>query len=89
MTQNTDDGKAEQNQNPTKRVRGKNSAPLSERLAYTPTEFASLFGKQKVWGYRQIYKGRVKVLKTVGQILVPRSEVERILAGCEEYGAAK
>jgi hypothetical protein len=35
--------------------------------------------------YRQIYAGKVKVLTQLGRIMIPRSEVERLLAGKEVY----
>jgi hypothetical protein len=57
--------------------------PLSERAAYTPTEFAALFGRQSVWGYRKIYSGQVKVIRALGRMMIPRSEVERIQAMAE------
>ena len=63
----------------------KNSIPLAERAGLSPSEFSQLFGKQKVWGYRQIYKGRVKTITDFGRILIPRSEVERILATAAPY----
>jgi hypothetical protein len=30
---------------------------LDNRIAYSPGEFAALFGKHQTWGYRQLYKG--------------------------------
>ncbi len=59
--------------------------PLSERAAVTPNEFAGLFGKQTVWGYRQIYAGKVKVIKTVGRMMIPQSEIKRLMASAEVY----
>jgi hypothetical protein len=63
----------------------KNSIPLAERAGLSPSEFALLFGKQKVWGYRQIYQGRVKTITEFGRMLIPRSEVNRILATAAPY----
>ena len=63
----------------------KNSIPLAERAGLSPSEFALLFGKQKVWGYRQIYQGRVKTITEFGRMLIPRSEVNRILAPAAPY----
>jgi hypothetical protein len=59
--------------------------PLSERAAFSPGEFATLFGRQKVWGYRQCYLGRVKAITKFGRMLIPRSEIDRILATAEPY----
>src|SRR4051812_23194538 len=54
------------------------TVPLSERAAYTPNEFAALFGKQTTWGYRMLYRGRVRAIKSMGRIMIPRREVERL-----------
>jgi hypothetical protein len=52
--------------------------PLSERAAYSPNEFAALFGKQTTWGYRMLYRGRVRAIKSMGRIMIPASEVQRL-----------
>ena len=52
----------------------------SNRAAYTPSEFAALFGREKTWTYRQIYSGRLKSIKGHGGQLIPVSEAERILS---------
>jgi hypothetical protein len=62
-----------------RRSQKKQPAPLSERLAYTPGEFASLCGKHPVWGYRRIYAGDVKAISSAGNMLIPRAEVDRFL----------
>jgi hypothetical protein len=59
--------------------------PLSERLGYSPTEFAALNGKSSTWGYRRIYHGDVKVIANAGRLLIPRSEVDRFLERAAEY----
>ena len=51
-----------------------------ERAAYTPSEFAALFGREKTWTYRQIYHGRLKSIKGHGGQLIPASEAERIVS---------
>jgi hypothetical protein len=58
---------------------------LDKRLAYSPGEFAALFGKHQTWGYRQLYKGTVKAITQCGRILIPRSEVDRLLRSATEY----
>jgi hypothetical protein len=63
--------------------------PLSERLGYSPAEFASLFGRSPTWGYRQIYSGRVKPIADCGRIIIPRVEVESVLARRREYNPAQ
>jgi hypothetical protein len=56
-----------------------------DKVALTPTEFASLFGRSGNWTYRQIYAGKIKVISTLGRIMVPRSEVDRVLEEREIY----
>jgi predicted site-specific integrase-resolvase len=58
---------------------------ISEKVVLTPAEFASLFGRHYTWAYRQIYAGKIKVLSKIGRIMIPRSEVERLLQGKETY----
>ena len=53
--------------------------PPPERVAFSPGEFAGLFGKSQTWGYRQIYAGKVKAITTHGRILIPAAEVDAIL----------
>ena len=59
------------------------------RVAYSPGEFAALFGKSQTWGYRQIYSGKVKAITEYGRFQIPASEVERILATAERYQGHK
>lgn len=56
-----------------------------ERVAYSPGEFAKLFGKSQTWGYREIYRGNVKAITEHGRILIPAKEVERILESAGIY----
>jgi len=58
---------------------------FNERLSFSPKEFAALNGKSATWVYRRIYHGDVKVISNAGRILIPRSEVDRFLAGASEY----
>ena len=64
-----------------------NPAPIhpSERVVLTPAEFASIFGRHYTWAYRQIYAGKVKVISKLGRIMIPRSEVDRLLEEKETY----
>jgi hypothetical protein len=61
------------------------SIPLTERLGYSPAEFAAFFGRSPTWGYRQIYAGRVKPIADCGRIIIPRAEIESVLARRREY----
>jgi len=58
-------------------------------VAFSPREFAALFKKEQSWGYRQIYAGKVKTITEYGRIMVPASEVERILASAGRYEGKK
>jgi len=62
---------------------------LNERLGYSPAEFAALFGRSPTWGYRQIYAGRVKPVADCGRLIIPRAEVESVLARRREYNPTK
>lgn len=55
------------------------------RVAYSPGEFAKMFGKAQTWGYRQIYAGKVNAITEHGRILIPAKEVERILESAGIY----
>ena len=59
--------------------------PLTERAALTPREFASQFGRSQTWAYRLIYAGVIRVIKPAGAILIPCSEVNRLLNGATLY----
>jgi hypothetical protein len=59
------------------------------RVAFSPGEFASLFGKSQTWGYRQIYAGKVKTVTELGRILIPAGEVERVLGKAGAYNGLK
>jgi len=59
--------------------------PLSERIGYSLAEFAALFGRSPTWGYRQIYAGRVKPVADCGRIIIPRTEVDSVLARRRGY----
>lgn len=56
-----------------------------QRVAYSPGEFAELFGKSQTWGYRQIYAGKVNAITEHGRILIAAKEVERILESAGIY----
>ena len=61
----------------------------SQRVTFSPGEFAAMFGKSQTWGYRQLYAGKVKSITEYGRILIPASEVERILAEAGIYNGEK
>jgi hypothetical protein len=55
------------------------------RAALSVSEFSALFGKHQSWGYRRIYKGEVKIIIPSGTMLIPASEVKRLLDMAEIY----
>ena len=61
----------------------------SEPRAFSVKEFAALFDKEQTWGYRQLYSGKVNSITEFGRILIPASEVERILATAGRYDGVK
>ena len=61
----------------------------TQRVTYSPGEFATLFGKSQTWGYRQLYAGKVKSITEYGRILIPAAEVERILSEAGIYNGEK
>ncbi|MGC3991991.1 MAG: hypothetical protein QM796_20330 [Chthoniobacteraceae bacterium] len=56
-----------------------------DRVAYSPKEFALLFGREQSYGYRAIYSGRVKSIVENGRLMIPAKEVEKILGKAGEY----
>jgi len=62
--------------------------PLAERAAFSPAEFAAMCGRSPTWGYRQIYAGRIKPISDCGRLLIPRSEIDSLLARKVEYNPA-
>ena len=61
------------------------ASPENKRVAFSPGEFAALFGKSQTWGYRQLYSGKVTAINEFGRLQIPASEVERILAAAARY----
>jgi len=68
---------------------GTRERPSQKRVAFSPAEFAALFGKSQTWGYRQIYAGKVRTITRHGRILIPAADVERILAEAGIYTGEK
>jgi len=63
--------------------------PDPQKVVLSPTEFSTLFGRHYTWGYRQIYAGKVKVITKLGRMMIPRSEVDRLLQEHETYTGKK
>ena len=62
----------------------KQGAPYG-RAAYSPAEFAALCGRHPSWAYRLLYGGKVKALTDLGRILIPASELDRVLSSAARY----
>ena len=58
-------------------------------IAYSPVKFAALFGHEQSWAYRLIYAGKVKVITEFGRMMIPATEVERILESAREGAVQK
>jgi hypothetical protein len=58
---------------------------FSERLAFSPREFAALLGKSPNFGYRAIYEGWVKPIAGFGRMMISREEVDRFLSHAAQY----
>ena len=56
-----------------------------EKVAYTVAEFSALFGKEKTWGYRQLYAGNVEAISEFGTTMIPKSEADRLLKSKSRY----
>jgi hypothetical protein len=58
---------------------------LSKRAAYSPAEFAATCGRHPSWAYRLLYANKVRALTELGRILIPASELERVLSRAGPY----
>jgi hypothetical protein len=57
----------------------------NSRAAYSPAEFAASCGKHPTWAYRLLYANKIRAITGLGRILIPASELERVLALAEPY----
>jgi hypothetical protein len=58
---------------------------LTQRLAFSPAEFAAAFGRHPSWAYRQLYAGKVHAISELGRTLIPATELDRLLAAAKPY----
>jgi len=58
---------------------------ISSRAAFSPAEFAASCGRHPTWTYRLLYANKVKAVTGLGRILIPRSELERVLGLAAPY----
>lgn len=59
--------------------------PEALRAAYSPSEFACACGRHPTWAYRLLYAGKIKAVTEYGRILIPVTEMERLLASATYY----
>ena len=57
----------------------------TRRAAYSPAEFAASCGRHPSWAYRLLYANKLKAVTGLGRILIPASELERVLGFAEPY----
>jgi hypothetical protein len=55
------------------------------RAALSPREFAASCGKHPSWAYRLLYAGKIQAITQFGRILIPTSELQRIVGTAEPY----
>jgi hypothetical protein len=58
---------------------------ISSRAAYSPAEFAASCGRHPTWTYRLLYRNKLKAVTELGRILIPASELERVLGLAAPY----
>jgi len=73
----------------TSKILHHHSPSAKDRLAYTPREFAGFFGKSTTWGYRRLYDGTVRAIRVLGSLMIPKSELERLLGDTAIYEGRK
>jgi predicted site-specific integrase-resolvase len=49
-----------------------------QRVAYSLSEFADMFGHSRDWAYRLVKDGKVQVIQGYGKMMIPRSEADRL-----------
>jgi hypothetical protein len=55
------------------------------RAAYSPAEFAATCGRHPTWTYRLLYSGKIHAITGLGRILIPASELDRVLNLAQPY----
>ena len=67
------------------KIMQRNQLQLTSRAAYSPAEFAAFCGRHPSWAYRLLYVNKLKAVTELGHILIPASELERVLGLAEPY----
>lgn len=63
----------------------KDRKTTGERKAYSPAEFALACGRHPSWAYKLLYSGKLKAVTELGRILIPASEMDRLMATAAPY----
>jgi hypothetical protein len=70
---------------PEKQPRSRAAHESIPRAAYSPAEFAAACGRHPTWTYRLLYSGKVNAITQLGRILIPASELQRVLGLAQPY----
>jgi helix-turn-helix protein len=57
----------------------------TDRAAYSPAEFAATCGRHASWAYRLLYSGKIRAVTELGRLLIPATELERVLSLAQPY----
>jgi len=57
----------------------------TNRVAYSPSEFAASCGRHASWAYRLLYSGKIHAITELGRLLIPASELKRVLSLAQPY----
>ena len=52
-----------------------------ERAAFSPPEFAALFGRTPQWSWRHIREGAIRAVNIGGRTMIPATERDRLVEG--------
>jgi len=55
------------------------------RRAFSPREFAIQCGRHQSWAYRLLYSGKIRAVTDLGRVLIPASELDRVLDSAKRY----
>ena len=58
---------------------------IPNRAAYSPAQFAATCGRHPSWAYRLLYSGKLHAITELGRILIPASELQRVLSLAQPY----
>lgn len=62
---------------------------MSDKVAYTPVEFAAMFSREKTWTYRLIYSNKIEAIFDLGRIMIPANQIARLESHATRYGNRK